>query len=60
MAWHRIVASLQDINLLEQRDVFVWSLNASGNFTVKSMYAALINNGLKCHKIYDKLKYLQK
>jgi len=47
MAWHRIVASLQDINLLEQRDVFVWSLNASGNFTVKSMYAALINNGVR-------------
>ena len=42
--WHRIVASLQQINLLQERDVFVWDLNASGAFTVKSMYAALINN----------------
>jgi hypothetical protein len=46
-AWHRIVASVQDINLSEQRDIFVWSSNASGTFTVKSMYAALINNGVK-------------
>jgi hypothetical protein len=46
-AWHRIVTSVQDINLLEQRDVFVWSLNASRTFTVKSMYAALINNGVR-------------
>jgi hypothetical protein len=46
-AWHRIVASVHDINLSEQRDVFVWSLNASGTFTVKSMYVALINNGVK-------------
>ena len=45
--WHRIVASLQDVNLLEERDVFVWGLNASGSFTVKSMYAALINNGIR-------------
>jgi hypothetical protein len=46
-ACNRIVASVQDINLSEQRDIFVWSSNASGTFTVKSMYAALINNGVK-------------
>jgi hypothetical protein len=45
--WHRIVASLHDVNLLEERDVFVWGLNTSGSFTVKSMYAALINNGVR-------------
>ena len=45
--WHRIVASLQDVNLPEESDVFVWGLNASGSFTVKSMYAALINNGIR-------------
>jgi hypothetical protein len=45
--WHRIVASLQDVNLLEERDVIVWGLNTSGSFTVKSMYAVLINNGLR-------------
>jgi hypothetical protein len=45
--WYRIVVSLQNINLLEEKDVFVWSLNACGNFTVKSMYAVLINNGVR-------------
>ena len=45
--WHRIVASLQDVNLMEERDVFIWGLNASGNFMVKSMYAALISNGVR-------------
>jgi hypothetical protein len=45
--WYRIVASLQNINLLEEKDVFVWSLNVSGSFTVKSMYAVLINNGVR-------------
>jgi len=45
--WHRIVASLQNINLMEERDIFIWGLNASGNFTVKSMYAVLINNGVR-------------
>jgi hypothetical protein len=52
--WHRIVASLQDVNLLEERDVFVWGLNASGSFTVKSMYVALINNGVRVsHDIWQ-------
>jgi hypothetical protein len=43
--WQRIVASLQQVNLMQERDVFVWNLKASGTFTVKSLYAALINNG---------------
>ena len=46
-AWHRIVASVLDINWSEQKDVFVWNLNASETFTVKSMYAAIINNGVR-------------
>jgi hypothetical protein len=45
--WHRIVASLHDLNLHGESDTFVWSLNASGTFTVKSLYAALINNGVR-------------
>ena len=47
MNWNRIVASLQQVNLTEERDVFVWGLKASGLFTVKSMYVALINNGVR-------------
>jgi len=45
--WHRIVASLQDVNLQGERDVFVWALHSSGTFSVKSMYAALINNRVR-------------
>ena len=45
--WLKIVVSLQDVNLHEQRDVFIWALHSSRSFSVKSMYAALINNGVR-------------
>jgi len=45
--WNQIVASLQQVNLLQDRDVFVWGLQASGVYTVKSLYAVLINNGVR-------------
>jgi len=45
--WHRIVASLQDVNLQGKRDVLVWALHSSGTFSVKSMYATLINNRVR-------------
>jgi hypothetical protein len=45
--WHRIVASLQDMNLQGERDVFVWSLHSSSTFSVSSVYTALINNGIR-------------
>ena len=44
--WQRIVNSLRDLNLHEERDIFVWALHLSGSFSVKSMYATLINNGI--------------
>jgi len=42
--WHRIVASLHDVNLQGDRDAFVWALHSSEIFSVKSMDAALVNN----------------
>jgi hypothetical protein len=54
--WHRIGVSLQVVNLVEQRDVFVWGLNASESFIVKSMYAALINNGVRVPQDIWKIK----
>jgi hypothetical protein len=45
--WHRIVASLQEVNLQGQRYSFVWALHPSGLFSVKSIYAALVNNGVR-------------
>jgi hypothetical protein len=45
--WHRIVNSLLEVNLQEGTDTFTWSLHSSGRFSVKSMYVALINNGVR-------------
>ena len=45
--WHRIVNSLLDVNLHEGRDLFIWALHSSGSFSVKSLYIALINNGVR-------------
>jgi hypothetical protein len=58
--WLRIVASLQQGNLLQERDVFVWGLKASGAFTVKSMYDALINNGVRVSQDIWQTKLLMK
>jgi hypothetical protein len=52
--WHIIVASLHDVNLQGDRDAFVWALHSSGIFSVKSMYAALVNNGVRVsHDIWQ-------
>jgi hypothetical protein len=45
--WHRIVASIQDVNLQGESDSFVWALHSSGSFSIKSMYVALINNRVR-------------
>jgi hypothetical protein len=45
--WHRIAASLHDVDLQGERDTFVWALHSSGIFSIKSMYATLINNGVR-------------
>lgn len=45
--WNQIVSSILDLNLTQDPDTFIWSLNSNGQFSVKSMYAALINNGIR-------------
>ena len=37
--WHRIVSPVLEINLGEQPDKFIGSLDLKGVFTVRSMYA---------------------
>ncbi|WVZ96321.1 hypothetical protein U9M48_041976 [Paspalum notatum var. saurae] len=44
--WHNLVANLMFVNLEEGNDTFVWGLNKSDSFSVKSMYNSLINNGI--------------
>ena len=57
--WHRIIASLHDVNLQGERDVFVWALHSSGTFPIKSMYAALINNRVRVSQDLWQIKFLQ-
>lgn len=45
-SWHRLVASVAFVELNDNNDVFRWDLNKSGSFTVKSMYLALIQEGV--------------
>jgi len=44
--WHSLVASLTHVNLEEGLDIFIWGLHKTGSFTVRSMYRALISNGI--------------
>jgi len=45
--WQDLIGRIASINLQDGRDSFCWDLHSSGMFSVKSMYAYLINNGLK-------------
>jgi hypothetical protein len=52
---------LTDVNLQAGRDVFVWTLHSSGQFSVRFFYAALISNGVRVsQEIFEKLKYPQR
>jgi len=46
-SWNQIVSSLHDVKLQAGRDVFVWTLHSSGEFSVRSFYAVLISNGVR-------------
>ncbi|WVZ62835.1 hypothetical protein U9M48_012535 [Paspalum notatum var. saurae] len=44
--WHNLVANLMFVNLDEGNDTFMWGLNKSSSFSVKSIYNSLMNNGI--------------
>ncbi|WVZ57602.1 hypothetical protein U9M48_007966 [Paspalum notatum var. saurae] len=46
-AWNELVGRVMSFELIERRDVFKWSLNTTGLFTVRSMYKHIFNNGIK-------------
>ena len=43
--WHNLCDSIVHVNLTEEADIFGWNLHQSGQFPVRSMSLALINNG---------------
>ena len=45
--WNRIVSSLLEFNLHDGWDKPIWSLHSTGQYSVRSLYAALVNNGVQ-------------
>jgi hypothetical protein len=43
--WKTLVRRIVLVQLTDAEDVFRWNLHQSGQFTIHSMYLALINNG---------------
>jgi hypothetical protein len=42
--WHNLVNRIMEVHLNNNADLFHWNLHQHGNFSVHSMYLALINN----------------
>jgi hypothetical protein len=45
--WLQLVERLMNVQLNNEKVVFVWSLRMSGNFSVKSMYLDWLDDGTK-------------
>ncbi len=55
--WYELWASIVHIELNQQSDCFRWNYHQNGQFSVRSMYLALINNGyIERNKIIWKSK----
>lgn len=55
--WHELCASIVHIQLNNTSDYFRWNYHQNGQFSVRSMYLALINNGyIDRNKLIWKLK----
>jgi hypothetical protein len=51
-AWHNLVLSIADIQLTDQVDIFRCSLNLNGQFSVSSMYQAMLDSDIIPHNIF--------
>jgi hypothetical protein len=51
-SWHNLVLNIANIHLNDQPDTFKWSLTANGQFSVRSMYQAMLDIDLVPHNIY--------
>jgi len=45
VAWHELHARIEDIVLSQDKDEFFWNLTPNGQFSVKSLYSALLHPG---------------
>jgi hypothetical protein len=56
LSWNSLVLRMVNIHLSDQRDVLNYPLTTSGQFTVRSMYNAVLNsNTLPHNRFYGKL-----
>jgi hypothetical protein len=46
LAWYHLVSKVVSISLSNDKDVFVWNLQKSGNFSVRSLYTSIIQCGV--------------
>jgi hypothetical protein len=51
-SWHNLVFSIASIHFNDQSDIFRRSLNSSGQFSVISMYQAILDSNILPHNIY--------
>jgi hypothetical protein len=51
-SWHNLVMRLTNIQLTNRPDIFKWSLNFSGQFSVNSMYQAFIGTNVVLNNSY--------
>jgi hypothetical protein len=45
IVWYNSVSKVVQVNLTNEKDVFVWNFHRSGSFTANSMYLNLIQEG---------------
>jgi hypothetical protein len=43
LSWLDLVERLMNIHLTDEKNTFIWKLTKSGQFSVRSLYAALLN-----------------
>jgi hypothetical protein len=51
-SWHDLVHTITNIHLNDQPDIFRWALASSGQFSVSSMYMAMIDSDIVSHNIF--------
>jgi hypothetical protein len=44
--WNELIRRIMHVQLNDQQDVFTWNLHQHGQYTVHSLYLALISNGM--------------